>query len=352
MEDYRSQFTGHEIDESVRQVRQAGLDNLRHNLGLFSDTGVRPSGREAGDFCYVGTSVDADEYHWNGYAWTLHESHINLIAEVNKIVQEPGDAEDKVMSQKVVTRLLAIISDDLSSHLVRSDNPHAVTKAQVGLGNVDNTSDMDKPVSRAQREAIEMGRDVVRLFATYADLDGTGLADDAQVKVLADETHGGAESVYTWTGAQFVHVGTVGPYYTKGETDALLEGQDVVRHSAQTLTDAQRRQARENIGAAAPAAQVSHGTAAVLDDAVPGVLHVWSGALAELTVTSLAPGGQSVVNEYRFQFATSEAWAQEESPFEDIDGILWNEEPVCGAGCTYEVSILNGVGLFMEIENE
>lgn len=43
----------------------------------------------------------------------------------------------------------------------RKDNPHNVTKAQVGLGNVDNTSDMDKPVSEAQyvkiQEAMAIG---------------------------------------------------------------------------------------------------------------------------------------------------------------------------------------------------
>ena len=40
-------------------------------------------------------------------------------------------------------------------HSVNKENPHNVTKKQVGLGNVDNTSDKDKPVSTAQKEAIE-----------------------------------------------------------------------------------------------------------------------------------------------------------------------------------------------------
>jgi hypothetical protein len=33
-------------------------------------------------------------------------------------------------------------------------NPHAVTKAQVGLGNADNVSDVNKPVSTAQQAVI------------------------------------------------------------------------------------------------------------------------------------------------------------------------------------------------------
>lgn len=37
------------------------------------------------------------------------------------------------------------------THIARVDNPHAVTKAQVGLGNVDNTADVDKNVLSATK---------------------------------------------------------------------------------------------------------------------------------------------------------------------------------------------------------
>lgn len=43
---------------------------------------------------------------------------------------------------------------DLISHLSNTSNPHGVTKSQVGLGNVNNTSDANKPVSTAQATAI------------------------------------------------------------------------------------------------------------------------------------------------------------------------------------------------------
>ena len=39
-------------------------------------------------------------------------------------------------------------------HIDKYDNPHKVTKAQVGLGNVDNTADLDKPLSNATASAI------------------------------------------------------------------------------------------------------------------------------------------------------------------------------------------------------
>ena len=44
---------------------------------------------------------------------------------------------------------------DLISHLANTNNPHSVTKSQVGLGNVDDTSDADKPISTATRKALD-----------------------------------------------------------------------------------------------------------------------------------------------------------------------------------------------------
>lgn len=42
----------------------------------------------------------------------------------------------------------------VNDHIANKSNPHAVTKTQVGLGNVNNTSDANKPVSTAQAAAI------------------------------------------------------------------------------------------------------------------------------------------------------------------------------------------------------
>ena len=46
------------------------------------------------------------------------------------------------------------VKDSLDAHIADKNNPHQVTKAQVGLGNVDNTADADKPVSNAVSSAI------------------------------------------------------------------------------------------------------------------------------------------------------------------------------------------------------
>ena len=46
--------------------------------------------------------------------------------------------------------------EQLAAHIINSNNPHRVTAAQVGLGNVDNTSDANKPISTAVQAALSV----------------------------------------------------------------------------------------------------------------------------------------------------------------------------------------------------
>lgn len=50
---------------------------------------------------------------------------------------------------------LDTMESDLSSHIANTSNPHSVTKSQVGLGNADNTSDVNKPISTATQTALD-----------------------------------------------------------------------------------------------------------------------------------------------------------------------------------------------------
>lgn len=49
---------------------------------------------------------------------------------------------------------LTALETKVNQHIANKSNPHAVTKTQVGLGNANNTSDANKPVSTAQASAI------------------------------------------------------------------------------------------------------------------------------------------------------------------------------------------------------
>lgn len=103
-----------------------------------------------------------------------------LTPEANKIylVVSPGDYENK--QYRWAGTQYAVISDSIAlgetastayygdkgktaydHSQLTSGNPHNVTKSDIGLGNVDNTSDEDKPISTAQQTALDTKQNVL-----------------------------------------------------------------------------------------------------------------------------------------------------------------------------------------------
>ncbi|GBR75601.1 phage tail fiber protein [Candidatus Termititenax persephonae] len=64
------------------------------------------------------------------------------------------------------------------AHTSNKNNPHGVTKAQVGLGSADNTSDANKPISTATQTALN-GKQALLPVGTILMYDGTGWADNS-----------------------------------------------------------------------------------------------------------------------------------------------------------------------------
>jgi hypothetical protein len=65
----------------------------------------------------------------------------------------------EITAAEAVTAAIAQALQDLDdatlAHVTATDNPHSVTKDQVGLGNVDNTSDLSKPISTLTQAALD-----------------------------------------------------------------------------------------------------------------------------------------------------------------------------------------------------
>lgn len=95
-------------------------------------------------------------YVHEGKSWWIYRTNIKTNFDFN-------DAVNEILDVQVYVRELT--AEDLNpveqltkllfEHINNKFNPHEVTKEQVGLGNVDNTADMDKPVSRPQKEYID-----------------------------------------------------------------------------------------------------------------------------------------------------------------------------------------------------
>lgn len=61
---------------------------------------------------------------------------------------------DGLKDQAGITSDIDAVQTNLETHINNKSNPHEVTKVQVGLDNVDNTSDANKPISTATQNAL------------------------------------------------------------------------------------------------------------------------------------------------------------------------------------------------------
>lgn len=108
----------------------------------------------------------------NGAGYYVYESRTAVALDVSE------------KFQVVFARITDEEVDAFLLHIGQYDNPHRVNKDQVGLPNVDNTSDMDKPISTAQREEFDrleskidnnqewVEQNIDRIDAKTAELEG------------------------------------------------------------------------------------------------------------------------------------------------------------------------------------
>lgn len=87
-------------------------------------------------------------------------------------------------------------------HIIDKKNPHDVTKAQIGLGDVDNTSDMEKPISTLTQEALDNKVDKVdgKQLSTndFTDVEKTQIETnktDIDALKTASHTHDNKEVI-------------------------------------------------------------------------------------------------------------------------------------------------------------
>ena len=79
-----------------------------------------------------------------------------------------------------INAALGKLEKKADDHIANKSNPHGVTKAQVGLGNCDNTSDLNKPISTATQTALNSKVQTVEVTGTgnaitAASISGTKL---------------------------------------------------------------------------------------------------------------------------------------------------------------------------------
>ncbi len=167
------------------------------------------------------------------------------------------------ITAEITASVYTTVPEVINEHINNTSNPHIVTKAQVGLENVDNTADMDKPISSLQQAALDtiaeditaINNNVDTITSDYikstdcaaAEGDyglvklggtGTGLAVGKAgglyvVGVRDDEIESESTSSYRTLQAQ--HISKV---VKKGMTSNTQEWTDEDKANARTLIDA------------------------------------------------------------------------------------------------------------------
>ena len=130
------------------------------------------------------------------------------------------------------------LSSDLSTVATTGDYDDLIDKPDLSiyatttaLGNETTARENADIGLQGQIDAITSSSDVKDIVGTYQDLqnyDTSTLGNDDIIKVLQDSTHNDAMTYYRWviTGGtgSWDYIGQEGPYYTKSETDTLLQG--------------------------------------------------------------------------------------------------------------------------------
>lgn len=118
------------------------------------------------------------------------------------------------------------ISDIKGEQLTQNQNIQ--TNAQNISNETLNRQQADNNL-QSQIDAITVSSDVIDVLGTYQDLqnyDTSHVKANDIIKVLQDSTHNDSMSYYRWVIVDHVgswqYVGSEGPYYTKSETDTLL----------------------------------------------------------------------------------------------------------------------------------
>lgn len=94
---------------------------------------------------FTSTNSDSEDSHTINAA-TTSQAGVMTSADKTKL--------NGLKDQAGITSDIDAVQTNLETHINNKSNPHEVTKDQVGLGNVDNTSDANKPISNATQNAL------------------------------------------------------------------------------------------------------------------------------------------------------------------------------------------------------
>jgi hypothetical protein len=180
------------------------FDDALQTITIASQGNVQSVNGETGDVVLTTTDISegTNEY------FTAARVRAVLLTGLSLATNALISATDSVLIAfgKLQAQITANLTT-LTTHVADLNNPHAVTKTQVGLSNVDNTSDANKPVSSATQTALNAKQDT--------------LVSGTNIKTINGDSIVGSGNIITSVELEYRHDFNVFDYLGKAPSDSL-----------------------------------------------------------------------------------------------------------------------------------
>ena len=146
--------------QSIESIQEA-MANTQHFRGYYQTIAeITKLEGHTGDFAYC--AEDEFKYVYNGEQWVKTNEAVpdqtvektTILPLMNGTATIGTDNRYAAGNHVHPTDTTRASVEALEAHTTNTSNPHNVTKTQIGLGNVDNTSDLNKPISTATQTAL------------------------------------------------------------------------------------------------------------------------------------------------------------------------------------------------------
>ena len=254
--------------DTLKEVADAITENQTVIDALNSTVGTKANQAELDTHTGNNTiHITADERTaWNN-KYTKPTSGIPKSDLASAVQTSLGKADTALQAHQDISGLAT--KTELNNHVTDVDNPHEVTKSQVGLGNVDNTSDANKPVSTATRTAIDEAYANANGYTDQkiADLIGGAPTTLDTLKEVADAI---AESKDVETALN----SAIGTKANQAELDTHT-GNDTIHITADERTDWNDANSKKH----------THSNKSILDKITQTLLDAWNAAYTHISDT-------------------------------------------------------------------
>jgi hypothetical protein len=196
-------FTNERVDDRVAQMLLAGANvTLTYNdssntLTIDAAGNVQSVNTKTGAVVLTTTDISEGTNEYFTAARVRAVVLTGLSLATNAVIS----ATDTVLSAfgKLQAQITANLST-LTSHTSNTSNPHATTKAQVGLGNADNTSDANKPVSTATQTALNAKQATLVSGTNIKTINGTSVLGSGDIVTSVQLSYRHDFNVYDYLG--------------------------------------------------------------------------------------------------------------------------------------------------------